>query len=86
MNAETGETCWADTTAHNRFASTLDLGNEILSLAANGKMLIYEPNPEKYEEKTTYKVSDTDVYAHPVIAGNSIYTKDQEILVRWEVN
>ncbi len=86
LNAETGETCWADTTAHNRFASTLDLGNEILSLAANGKMLIYEPNPEKYEEKTTYKVSDTDVYAHPVIAGNSIYTKDQEHLIRWEVN
>ncbi len=86
LNAETGETCWADTTAHNRFASNLDLGNEILSLTANGKMLVYDANPEKYVEKKTYTVSNTNVYAHPVIAGNKIFTKDQEYLTCWEVN
>jgi outer membrane protein assembly factor BamB len=85
LNAATGETAWADTTAHNRFASILDLGNEMLSLSAKGDLLVYEPNSEKYGEKAGYKVSDTDVYAHPLVSGKRIYTKDKETLTCWEV-
>ena len=85
LNAATGETAWADTIAHNRFVSTLDLGNEILSLTGKGDILVYEPNPEKYVEKAVYKVSATDVYAHPLVFGKRIYTKDKENLTCWEV-
>lgn len=86
LNAATGETCWADSTAHNRFASNLDLGSEILSLTANGNLLVYEANPEKYVEKRNYTVSNTNIYAHPVVSGNKIFTKDKEHLTCWEVN
>ncbi|WP_372949319.1 PQQ-binding-like beta-propeller repeat protein [Mariniphaga sp.] len=85
LNAATGETAWADTTAHNRFASILDLGNEMLSLTGKGDLIVYEPNPEKYVEKAIYKVSSTDVYAHPLVSGNRIYIKDKENLTCWEV-
>ena len=86
LNAETGETCWADTITLNRFASILDLGNEILSLTANGKMLIYEPDPDRYIQKSSYSVTKSEIYAHPVVYRNSIYTKDKEQLIRWQVN
>jgi outer membrane protein assembly factor BamB len=85
LSAISGKTCWADTVAQNRFASTLDLGKVLLSLPANGKMLIFEPNPEKYVQKVTYKIAETEVYAHPLVVGDKIYVKEQELLTCWQV-
>ncbi len=86
LNAETGETCWADTTKYNRFASTLDLGAALLSLPATGEMIIYNPTPDKYDEVIVYKVAETDVYAHPLLEGKKIYIKDEENLTCWSFN
>ena len=85
LNAMSGKTCWADTTAQNRFASTLDLGKVLLSLPANGKILVFEPNPEKYVQKVMYKIAETEVYAHPLVVGDKIYIKEQEMLTCWQV-
>jgi outer membrane protein assembly factor BamB len=85
LNAITGKTSWADTTSHNRFASVLDLGKVLLSLPANGKLLVYEPNPEKYVQKVMYKIAETEVYAHPHVVGDKIYVKEQELLTCWQV-
>ena len=85
LNARTGEIAWNDETTHNRFASTLDLGKTILSLPATGKILIYEANPKSYNEIAVYTVSDTEVYAHPLVIGNKIMVKGKEMLTRWEV-
>jgi outer membrane protein assembly factor BamB len=84
LNAVSGKTCWADTTAHNRFASVLDLGKTLLSLPATGNMLFFEPNPEKYVPKMKYKVAETEVYAHPLVVGDKIYVKEQELLTCWQ--
>ena len=85
LKAATGKTCWADTTSQNRFVSTLDLGKVLLSLPANGKILVFEPNPEKYVQKAMYKIAETDVYAHPLVVGDKIYIKEQELLTCWQV-
>lgn len=85
LNAVTGKTCWADTVAQNRFVSTLDLGKELLSLPANGKLLVFEPNHEKYVQKAMYKIAETEVYAHPLVVGDKIYVKEQELLTCWQV-
>lgn len=83
INAATGETCWADTTRRNRFASTLDLGETILSLPASAEMLLFKPDAEKYSESAVYKMSETEIYAHPLIVGNKIFIKDEENLTCW---
>ena len=85
LNAVSGKTCWADTTSQNRFASILDLGKILLSLPAHGRMLFYEPNPEKYVQKVMYKVSESEVYAHPLVVGDKIFVKEQEMLTCWQV-
>lgn len=83
LNTATGETCWADTTRHNRFASTLDLGETILSLPASAEMLLFKPDAEKYTESAVYKMAETEIYAHPLIVGNKIFIKDEENLTCW---
>jgi len=83
LNASTGEKSWADTTSHNRFASSLDLGNVLLSLPATGNLIIYKPDHEKYSKLRIYKVSDTEVYAQPLITGNHIFIKDEKFLTCW---
>ena len=85
LNAVSGKTCWSDTTAHNRFTSILDLGKDLLSLPATGKILIFEPNPEKYIQKKIYKIAETEVYAHPLVVGDKIFVKEQELLTCWQV-
>ncbi len=85
INAQTGETAWNDDITHNRFASTLDLGEHILSLPATGNILIYEASHDSYKEVAVYEVADTEVYAHPIVAGNKIFVKDKEGLTCWEV-
>lgn len=85
LNAETGATSWADTTSYNRFASTLDLGKAMLSLPANGKLIIYKPDPQKFEPIKIYDVSNTEIYAHPLLEGKSIYIKDEKNLTCWSV-
>ena len=85
INASTGATCWSDTVTYNRFASTLDLGKVLLSLPANGKLIIYKPNPEKYDELKIYPVSESETYAHPLLEGKNIYIKNENDLTCWLV-
>lgn len=85
LNAQTGETAWNDETTHNRFAATLNLGNVVLSLPATGNIIIFNGTPEKYNQNALYKVAETEVYAHPIVAGNKIYVKDKEMLTCWSL-
>ncbi len=85
VNAETGATAWADTVKLNRFASTLDLGDAMLNLAGNAQLTFFSPDPSSYKMLARYKVSDTEVYAHPLVVGDKIYVKDKEKLTCWAV-
>ncbi len=85
LNASTGKTAWADSTSHNRFAATLNAGEILMTLPATGNLIVFRPNSEEYVQIKEYKVSDTEVYAHPVISGNRIYVKDQDFLTCFSV-
>ena len=83
LNANTGETAWADTVKHNRFAAMFDLGNVLLSQPASAELIFFEPSPTEYIELARYKISETEVYASPIISGDLIFTKDKETLTCW---
>jgi outer membrane protein assembly factor BamB len=85
LNAETGETMWSDTVKHNRFASMLDAGKVMVSLPSTGNLLLFKPDHKSYQEVKTYKVAETEVYAHPVLNKNIVYVKDIEHLTCWTV-
>jgi len=86
ISDNTGETAWTDSVKLNRFSSTLDLGPVLLTLTANASLIIYEPDSKRLKQLTKYQVSDTEIYAHPIVAGNKIYIKDKEKLTCWAIN
>ncbi len=46
---------------------------------------MFKPDPKEYAEIARYKVASTPVYAHPVIAGNRVFVKDQDSLALWSI-
>jgi len=81
INAKDGKTAWTDTAQHGRgFAAMLDAGALLLVLPTTSELIALKPSGEKYEELARIKVADSQTYAHPVIAGKSIFIKDQDAL------
>jgi outer membrane protein assembly factor BamB len=83
MNARSGQVAWSDTTKHDIFGSVLDAGSVLLALTPQSELFAFQPDGKKYTELARIKIADTPTYAHPVISGNRIYTKDDEMLTLW---
>jgi outer membrane protein assembly factor BamB len=82
INALTGQTAWTDATERGSggFGAIVDAGSVILALPSNSELIAFEPSDTGYVELALMKVADMPTYAHPVIAGNRVFVKDQETL------
>jgi outer membrane protein assembly factor BamB len=85
LNAGTGKVAWKDEGSHKNFGAILDAGSVILALPSDSELIAFKPDSKEYTELFRMKVSDNSVYAHPVVAGNRIYVKDQETLTLWTI-
>jgi len=85
INAQTGQTVWTDTNSHGNFGAILDVGSCLLVLPEKSGLTVFKPDGKEYTQLAQYKVADTPTYAHPIIAGNRIFVKDQESLTMWIV-
>ncbi len=86
INAATGTTGWIDNTVNSDFATIVDCGSILLGSPSTGSLIFFKPDPEKYSEVAKYKVSETPVYAFPVVTGNLVYVKDAESLILFKIN
>ena len=57
-----------------------------MALPSNSELIVFKPNDKEYTELARIMVSDTPIYAHPVIAGNRIFIKDQETVTMWTID
>jgi outer membrane protein assembly factor BamB len=82
LNAQTGQTAWIDATRRGSggFAAILDAGSVMLALPSNSELIAFSPSDKEYTELARIKVADAATYAHPVIAGNRIYVRDEQTL------
>jgi outer membrane protein assembly factor BamB len=85
INAQNGQTAWADTLMHKNFGAILDAGSVMIALPSTSELVVFNPDKSTYKEIVRYKVADTPVYAHPLLTGNRIFVKDNETLVMWTV-
>jgi outer membrane protein assembly factor BamB len=86
INAATGKTAWIDTNPTSDFASTVDCGSVIIGLAGvTSNLIVMKPVNTAYTENAKYKISETAVYASPVISGNDILIKDAESLTLYKI-
>ncbi len=85
LNASTGQKAWIDEATNNEFATIVDCGSVIIGFPSTGYLIVFKPDPTAYSEIAKYKVSETPVYAFPIVAGNLIYVKDAENLILYKI-
>ncbi len=83
LSARTGKVLWADTTARGPSAAVIDAGSCLIALAVNGELSFYLPSDKQYTELAHYKVGEPEIWAHPVVAGKSIFVRDKESVTLW---
>ena len=85
INAQTGQTAWTDTNASGSrgFGAIVDAGSCLIALTNDSDLIVYKPDGKAYNEIKRYKVAETVTNAHPVIAGNRIFIKDQDSVAMW---
>ncbi len=85
INAQTGQTAWKDATGRDKggFGPVISAGSCLMALPSNAELIVFKPSDAEYSEVAKIKVSETAVYAHPVVAGNRIYVKDQDNVTLW---
>jgi outer membrane protein assembly factor BamB len=85
LNAATGQTAWIDNTLNSDFATIVDCGSVLIGLPSTANLIVLKPEKAAYSEVAKYKVSETQIYAFPVISGNHIYIKDAESLILYKL-
>jgi outer membrane protein assembly factor BamB len=85
LNAADGKAAWIDGATHSDFATIQDCGQVLVGFPQTGNLIFFKPEPSGYTEVAKYKVTETAVYAFPVIAGNLVYIKDAENLTLFKV-
>jgi outer membrane protein assembly factor BamB len=83
INAKTGEATWTDTVRRQNFGAILDAGSVLLGLTQDGTLSVFQPNDKAYTEIAGIKVADTQTYAHPVLAGQRLFVRDQDSVMLW---
>jgi len=85
LNAQTGQAAWTNDVVRDRgsFTALVNAGSVILALPSSGELIAFKPSDKEYAELAKIKVADTPTYAHPVLAGNRIFVRDQESVTLW---
>ena len=87
VDVKTGKTTWTGEGRQADNAAMLAAGNTILALTTNSELLVMPVSPQELTVAKRYKVSETsETWAHPVILGNQILTKDKDTLTLWRAS
>ena len=77
-SAADGKDLWTTSDKLDRFGAVIDAGSCMLALSTNSNLIAYEPSDKEYKELARIKVSDKQIYAHPVVAGKRIFIRDTD--------
>ena len=87
INAQTGQTAWTDATASGSrgFGAIVSAGSCLIALTNDSNLIVFKPDGKTYSEIKRYKVAETVTNAHPVVAGNRVFIKDQDTVTMWAI-
>ena len=86
LDAKTGEQLWSSEPRQGDNAALLKLGDLVLSLEADGELVVFRPGRTAFEEVKRYKVADEPTWTQPVILNDSVLVKEVTTLARWTWN
>jgi outer membrane protein assembly factor BamB len=83
LNAKTGEAAWTDSARHGNFGAIVDAGSVLLALPSKSELIVFQPSAEEYTELARIRVADKATCAHPVVAGNRVFVRDEDSVALW---
>jgi outer membrane protein assembly factor BamB len=87
LDPKTGKTMWTGEGRQAENAAMLAAGNTVFALTTNSEFLVMPVSPQGSSVAKRYKVSEnSETWAHPVVLGNQILTKDKDTLTLWRAN
>jgi outer membrane protein assembly factor BamB len=92
LNAQSGKTAWSTDLGGRQgrqgrqgYGSIVDAGPVLFALTPSSPLIVFEPNDKEFKQLASYKVSSTETYAYPVIAGNRVFVKDRDSIILWTI-
>ena len=82
-DAKTGATLWEDTVNRGNSGALVDAGTVIVATTVNSELTVFRPSEKAYKELARFKVADTEIWAHPVVAENRVFVRDRENVALW---
>lgn len=86
ISASDGETAWIDETAYQNFGSIVNAGSVMVAVSSTTDMIAYKPVAGEFTPVAKMKIAETPVYAHPILAGDRIYIKDENTLIMYKLD
>ena len=65
------------TISRGQCGSILNAGAVLLSVNADSYLVAFRPSAKAYEEVAKYKLSTSETWCVPIVAGNRIFVKDK---------
>lgn len=82
--AQTGEVVWDEAVNLGHTAALVDTGRVLFAMGVRGDLLAFKPGPQ-YTQLARIKLTASETWTHPVLAGNRIFLKDRETVGLWVV-
>ena len=81
---ETGEKKWTTTERFGKYWSMIFQKDRILALDQKGILYLIRATPEKFDLLSSFKVSESDTWAHLAIAGDQLFIRARDGLSAWK--
>jgi outer membrane protein assembly factor BamB len=65
------------------YGSIVDAGSVLLALTPSSELIVFKPSEKEFSEVARIKVSESPTFAHLVVSGNRLFTKDQDSVAAW---
>ena len=75
IDLRTGESTWT-TTPFGQYWSMVQREGKILALDERGELILFRPNPEKFEMLDSKEVAKTSAWGHLAVVGDEIFVRD----------
>jgi outer membrane protein assembly factor BamB len=86
VDAQSGKTAWVGPRDKGGgYGSIVDAGSVLLAITPGSELVVIKPTAAEYTELARIKMSDTQTYAHLVVAGNRLLVKDEDSVALFNV-
>ena len=85
LDAQTGKLLWTSEGRKGEYATVSRTDDKLLLLTNGGALIVAKISKERFEPLKNYQLSDSQTWAHLVIASNQLLVKDKETLALWSL-